>query len=143
MKKRILSGVAVLGLLLLGAATLPQEPVSSDPVVRQTPPSFRDVLRGRVGQECDIQLRAAWTLTFPANDAEARESVKQDLDRTFGALAEVPGFIREQALATAINELRSATLVAVGQDFVQLREADGTERFIPLSRVDVVVRPDK
>ncbi len=35
------------------------------------------------------------------------------------------------------------TLTAVGQDFVQLREADGTERFVPLARVDVVVRPDK
>ena len=37
----------------------------------------------------------------------------------------------------------AVTLAAVGADFVQLREADGAERFIPLARVDVVVRPEK
>ena len=33
------------------------------------------------------------------------------------------------------------TLVGVGQDFVQLRERNGTERYIPLGRVDVVFGP--
>ena len=66
MKKRVLSGAAVLGLLLLSAATLPQDPVAGEPVERQAaPPSFRDVLRGKVGQECDAAYEdGVWTLVF-------------------------------------------------------------------------------
>ena len=56
MKKRVLSGAAAAGLLLLGAAAWPQDP-----------PNFRDVLRGKVGQECAVGFQdGVWTLSFPA-----------------------------------------------------------------------------
>ena len=161
MNKRVLSGAAVLGVLLLGAATLPQEPVRADAVARQTPPNFRDVLRGRVGQECDAKLAdGIWTMSFPARAEEETEQQSEGREifefGYYGGLREGPEADEEarNALLRTIRETwipietlspgpqNVTTLTAVGQDFVQLRELDGTERFIPLARVDVVVRPD-
>ncbi len=102
MKKRVLLSTAALGLLFLGAATWPQDPESVSP--QAAPPIFRDVLRGKIGQECSANTndRVHWTLSFgPRHDGDK--------------------------------------LVAVGQDFVQIRYEDGRERYVPLGRVDLLI----
>ena len=154
MKRRVLSGAAVLGLLLLGAATL------------QDTPGLRDVLRGRVGQPCEVLSRdGVWTLEFariPGADEEGRETARRSADtagrlellgealQNAGTEDERIRVEREAAMAEqfarllaqtnrAVAAAQSVTLTAVGQDFVQLRYQDGTERFIPMQRVEVVV----
>lgn len=105
--KKATIGAALAGLLFLGAAAWTQDP---EPVERQVaPPSFRDVLRGKVGQKVYYQYD---------NDSSARRLY-------FG------------------HERKTHTFVAVGEDFIQLREDDGMETFISVSRVDVHIIPAK
>ncbi len=155
MKKRALLGAAALGLLFLGAATWPQDP---EPVSRQAaPPTFRDVLRGKVEQKCDTTLAdGVWTLSFPAQaggedqgavffqilrapwDPEMTdEELKQQTDR-----ARAEARIKQQ-IDRAAAEARRSTLAAVGADFIQLREADGGDRYVPLGRVDLLINTPK
>ena len=141
MKKAATIGAALLGLLFVGASWS-QDPTREDAALerfarriaavragqeaRQDPPGFRDVLRGKVGQECTVsQADGIWTVLFPAGAMSARQVRLMEA----GRLPPMPVY--------------ASTLAAVGADFVQLREADGTERFVPLSKVEVVVRPGK
>lgn len=135
--------------------------VGGDPTPRQAgPPRFRDVLRGRVGQECEVHLQdGIWSLSFspPGQGETLGDAVaqRQELGGRIKALYEemeraqddaernrlIVELIRVQSQqkdrTLAVQSAR--ILVAVGEDFVQLREADGTERYVPLGRVDVVV----
>lgn len=130
----------------------------------QDPPRFRDLLRGRLGQECEVfQQDGVWTLTFTGpgqNQTLGDEAVhRRELEQRITAVQEELNEVQEGAERTELmRELirlhserkdrtvavqNLLTVVAVGDDFIQLREADGTERYIPLSRVDVVVEPGK
>ena len=158
MKKRVLSGAALAGLFLLGAATtFPQDPGAGEPVARQTePPSFRDVLRGKVGQKCEVEVEGnAWKLSFWTDPdwfeglSETLQELREQMD-ALQALREGAGGVNRdwvtqhnsvsgQMRRVADRERRARTLAAIGADFIQLREADGTEQFVRLARVDVVV----
>jgi hypothetical protein len=100
------------------------------------------VLLGQAGQECNARLTdGIWTLSFPARGAD-RPGVAEPAaaERDFAAILRAA----EEAFEAVTRQVVAQStfiLEAVGQDFVQLSEANGTRRLVPLARVDVVIRP--
>lgn len=141
--KKTTIGATLLGLLFLGTVAWPQDPPKPAPsAARIGPPHYQDVLRGRVGQKCDATLAdGVWTLSFPAGVMEPRDEADEMLKVDEEMLKVLKQVLPEDVLEynEALQKRKIRTLASVGSDFVRLEKENGTEGFIPLSRVDVVV----